>query len=288
MESRRCRKVIAVLMATVIILGVSVPTVFAASENPTAKLYQRVAVWQENLKVVWQESLKEEVEYFRKVFQTKISEIPLLKNVVIRKHSDSDEIAFVVQKITIDEGRSPRTVSPKTEILKTKSYNSTAEKRNEDSTVKKLSEDSIAEKSSEKNNNIGGMADRPEISSRRNHNFMREDLELLARIIYAEARGESFEGQVAVGAVVLNRVESPLFPGTIREVIYQPGQFTAVKDRQIELQPNSVAYQAAQAALEGADPTNGALFYYNPKIASDQWIRTRSIVCSIGNHRFCV
>lgn len=268
MESRRCRKVIAVLMATVIMLGVSVPTVLAASENSTAKIYQRVAVWQEGLKVVWQESLKEEVKYFRNAIQTSISEIPLLKNVVVRKLIDSDEIRFVVQKITIPEQQSPRT----------EGYDSTAEKP---------SEDYIAEKTSE-NNNISSMAEKPEKPSRSNYNIMREDLELLARIIYAEARGESFEGQVAVGAVVLNRVESPLFPGTIKEVIYQPGQFTAVKDRQIELQPNSLAYQAAQAALEGADPTNGALFYYNPKIASDQWIRTRSIVCNIGNHRFCV
>lgn len=116
----------------------------------------------------------------------------------------------------------------------------------------------------------------------------KEDLELLARIIHAEARGETFEGQVAVGAVVLNRVKHPRFPQTIREVIYQPGQFTAVTDRQIELPPDSKAYLAAEAALEGQDPTNGALYYYNPKLATDKWIRTRMIVKSIGNHHFCV
>lgn len=115
-----------------------------------------------------------------------------------------------------------------------------------------------------------------------------EDVQLLAKIIYAEARGESFEGQVAVGAVVLNRVESPQFPDTIREVIYQPGQFSAVDDRQIELTPGDQAYQAALAALRGEDPSNGAIFYYNPKTANDNWIRTRDVVTSIGNHNFSV
>lgn len=116
----------------------------------------------------------------------------------------------------------------------------------------------------------------------------REDLDLLARIIYAEARGESFEGQVAVGAVVLNRVQHPDFPKSIKDVVYQPGQFTAVADKQIELKPDDEAYQAAQAALEGQDPSNGAIYYYNPKIATDPWIKTRNIIRSIGNHKFCV
>lgn len=118
--------------------------------------------------------------------------------------------------------------------------------------------------------------------------FLREDVELLARIIHAEARGESFEGQVAVGAVVLNRVQHPDFPKSIKEVVYQPGQFTAVEDRQIELDPNNTAFEAAQAALEGQDPSNGAIYYYNPKISTDSWIRTRSVLRSIGNHKFCV
>ncbi|UWG96955.1 cell wall hydrolase [Dehalobacter sp. DCM] len=115
-----------------------------------------------------------------------------------------------------------------------------------------------------------------------------EDIRLLAKIIYAEARGESFEGQVAVGAVVLNRVESSHFPDTIKDVIYQPGQFSAVNDKQIELTPDDQAYEAALAALEGQDPTNGAVFYYNPMTATDNWIKTRDVVKHIGNHTFCV
>lgn len=115
----------------------------------------------------------------------------------------------------------------------------------------------------------------------------KEDVELLARIIHAEARGESFEGQIAVGAVVLNRVENIDFPETIREVIFQPGQFTAVDDGQIYLEPNNTSFKAAEAALNGQDPTNGALYYYNPRIATDRWIRTLPVVTTIGNHDFC-
>jgi len=114
------------------------------------------------------------------------------------------------------------------------------------------------------------------------------EIEILARIIHAEARGESFEGQVAVGAVVLNRVQNNRFPETISKVVYQQGQFTAVYDKQIELDPDSISFKAAEAALEGQDPSNGALFYYNPKLATDKWIRTRTVVKSIGNHNFCV
>lgn len=126
------------------------------------------------------------------------------------------------------------------------------------------------------------------ISHSRGGELFREDIEILARIIHAEARGESFEGQVAVGAVVMNRVESPNFPMTIREVVYQPGQFTAVDDGQIRLTPNQTAFRAAMAALEGHDPSNGAIFYYNPRIATDKWIRTRAVILTIGNHDFCI
>lgn len=115
-----------------------------------------------------------------------------------------------------------------------------------------------------------------------------EELDLLARVIYAEARGEGLEGQVAVGAVVLNRLKDPEFPKTIKDVIYQKGAFTAVADKQIHLQPNEVAFQAAQEALEGIDPTGGALYYYNPQTAKDQWIKTRPIVKRIGNHTFSI
>ena len=128
------------------------------------------------------------------------------------------------------------------------------------------------------------------VSSRGGNNVSvsKEEFELLARVIYAEARGEDFEGQVAVGAVVLNRVESPYFPNTVREVIYQPGAFTAVNDRQIRLEPDEEAYAAAQAALNGQDPSNGALFYYNPELATDRWIKTRTVVKTIGNHKFSI
>lgn len=116
----------------------------------------------------------------------------------------------------------------------------------------------------------------------------KEDMELLARIIYAEARGENFEGQVAVAAVVLNRLDDPRFPKTIRSVIYQPGAFTAVVDKQIYLSPDDLAYRAAEAALEGMDPTGGAIYYYNPKTATDRWIKSRPVIRTIGNHTFSI
>lgn len=114
------------------------------------------------------------------------------------------------------------------------------------------------------------------------------DLELLARVIYGEARGENFEGQVAVGAVVLNRLKDAHFPKTIKEVIYQPGAFTAVIDKQIHLTPDEEAYRAAEAALAGKDPTGGALYYFNPKTATDRWIKSRPVVKQIGNHTFSI
>jgi len=118
----------------------------------------------------------------------------------------------------------------------------------------------------------------------------REEMMLLARLIHAEARGESFEGQVAVGAVILNRLENPHFPKTIREVIYQKNshvyQFSPVGDGSINLEPNEKAIQAAMQAIQGKDPTGGALFFYNPDISKDQWIRTLPVITRIGNHVF--
>lgn len=116
----------------------------------------------------------------------------------------------------------------------------------------------------------------------------KEDMELLTRVIHAEARGENFEGQVAVGAVVLNRLKDPRFPKTIRAVVYQSGAFTAVDDKQIQLDPNDQSYKAAEAALSGQDPTNGALFYFNPRLATDRWIKSRSVIKRIGNHTFSI
>lgn len=110
---------------------------------------------------------------------------------------------------------------------------------------------------------------------------------LLAMVINGEARGESYEGQVAVGAVVLNRVKHSSFPNTIAGVIYQPGAFTAVTDGQINAAIETSCMNAAQDALNGWDPTGGAIYYYNPRTATSNWIRTRPVLRTIGNHVFC-
>lgn len=114
------------------------------------------------------------------------------------------------------------------------------------------------------------------------------DLNLLARAVYAEARGEPYTGQVAVAAVILNRVRSSSFPNTISGVIYQPWAFTCVNDGQINLAPNATALKAAKDALNGWDPTYGCLFYYNPKTATNSWIRQKEVRLTIGRHVFCV
>lgn len=110
--------------------------------------------------------------------------------------------------------------------------------------------------------------------------------ELLARAVYCEARGEPFLGQVAVAAVILNRVRHPDFPNTISGVIFEPWAITAVHDGQFWLPPNQTAFAAADEALAGSDPSGGALFYYNPVTATNQWIRSRPIITSIGRHVF--
>lgn len=113
------------------------------------------------------------------------------------------------------------------------------------------------------------------------------NVNLLARLIYGEARGESYTGQVAVGAVVLNRVRSSSFPNTISGVIYQPGAFDVVSDGQINLTPNQTAINAAKDALNGWDPSYGAIYYFNPNTATNKWIWSRPHTVTIGNHRFC-
>ena len=113
------------------------------------------------------------------------------------------------------------------------------------------------------------------------------DIALLANIISAEARGEPFEGQVAVGAVVLNRVEHPSFPNTIAGVVYQPGAFTCMVDGQFNEPVADSAYRAAQDALNGADPSGGAIYYFNPDTATSAWIWSRPLIKTIGKHRFC-
>lgn len=113
------------------------------------------------------------------------------------------------------------------------------------------------------------------------------NLNLLARLVYGEARGEPYTGQVAVAAVVLNRVKSSSFPNTISGVIYQSGAFDVVRDGQINLSPNSTAIKAAQDALNGWDPSYGAVYYFNPNTATNAWIWSRPMTVTIGNHRFC-
>ena len=112
------------------------------------------------------------------------------------------------------------------------------------------------------------------------------DLELIARAIYGEARGETYEGMVAVGGVILNRLEHKDFPDSIRSIIFQPGAFTAVEDGQINLEPDAQAYKAAREAMDGDDPSMGALYYWNPNEATSKWIWTRPIIKQIGNHVF--
>ena len=114
------------------------------------------------------------------------------------------------------------------------------------------------------------------------------DIQLLARAINGEARGEGYEGQVAVGAVILNRVKHPSFPNTIAGVIYEPGAFTAVSDGQINhpIDENSTVYKAAQDAMNGWDPTNGCVYYFNPNTATNKWIWSKTIVKTIGKHHF--
>lgn len=121
-----------------------------------------------------------------------------------------------------------------------------------------------------------------------NSSYNSSDVYLLAKCIYAESRGEPYLGQVAVGAVVLNRVKSSAFPNSISGVIYQPYAFTAVLDGQINLEPNETAYSAARDAMNGWDPTNGCLYYYNPATATSSWIWSRTVKLTIGKHRFAV
>ena len=117
--------------------------------------------------------------------------------------------------------------------------------------------------------------------------FSQSDLDLLARVISAESRGEPYEGQVAVGAVILNRMEHPSFPNTLSGVIYQPGAFSCLYDGQIDAPVADSAYRAAREAINGSDPSGGAIYYYNPDKATNQWIFSRPVITVIGAHRFC-
>ncbi len=125
-------------------------------------------------------------------------------------------------------------------------------------------------------------------TSNRIMNVTQKEMDLLARAVYSEARGEPFEGQVAVAAVIFNRVRHAEFPNTIEGVIFEPWAFTAVHDGQFWLTPNQTAYRAVEEALKGVDPSGGAIFYYNPVTATNQWIRTRQIIARIGRHVFAI
>ena len=117
--------------------------------------------------------------------------------------------------------------------------------------------------------------------------YSSSDVYLLAKVIAAEARGESYIGQVAVGAVVLNRVDSSSFPDTVSGVVYQKGAFSAVTDSNWSVAPDATSKKAAQDAINGWDPSGGSLYYYNPAKTSNKWIRTRPVVTTIGAHVFC-
>lgn len=124
-------------------------------------------------------------------------------------------------------------------------------------------------------------------SSSSNSSSNNSNLNLLSRLVYGEARGEPYSGQVAVAAVVLNRVEHSSFPNTVAGVIYQSGAFDVVSDGQINLTPNSTAIKAAQDAINGWDPSYGAIYYFNPNTATNKWIWSRPLTVTIGKHRFC-
>ncbi len=117
--------------------------------------------------------------------------------------------------------------------------------------------------------------------------FSSSDIDLLARIISAESRGEPYSGQVAVGAVIMNRIEHPSFPNTLSGVIYQPGAFSCLNDGGINAAVAESAYRAARDAINGQDPSGGAIYYYNPAKATSKWIFSRPVITTIGSHRFC-
>ncbi len=117
--------------------------------------------------------------------------------------------------------------------------------------------------------------------------YSSSDVYLLARVIGAEARGESYTGQVAVGAVILNRVRHSSFPDSIAGVVYQSGAFSCINDSNWSVAPNDTAKKAARDAINGWDPTGGAIYYYNPAKTSNKWIRSRPVITTIGRHIFC-
>ncbi len=124
-------------------------------------------------------------------------------------------------------------------------------------------------------------------SSSSSNNTNSSNLNLVSRFVYAESRGEPYNGQVAVAAVILNRVKDSRFPNTVAGVVYQSGAFTCVSDGQINLSPDATSKKAAQDAINGWDPSYGAVYYFNPNTATNKWIWSRPMTVTIGNHRFC-
>ncbi len=151
----------------------------------------------------------------------------------------------------------------------------------------KLTVDGIAGKKTLEAMGIFGSSSSSSSSSGGSGSTNSNDLNLLSRLVYGEARGEPYKGQVAVAAVVLNRVKSSSFPNTVSGVIYQKGAFDVVSDGQINMTPNDTAKKAAQDALNGWDPANGAIYYFNPSTATSKWIWSRPHIITIGKHRFC-
>jgi N-acetylmuramoyl-L-alanine amidase len=119
-----------------------------------------------------------------------------------------------------------------------------------------------------------------------NNGYTHDELMLLARVVYAEADGEPYVGKVAVAAVVLNRVRSPLFPDTIEGVVYEPWQFSCVRNWMFNSYPSQDSIRAAEDALAGWDPTYGALYYFNYHIVSNSWLWAKPLAVTLGNHRF--
>ncbi|AWB44359.1 spore cortex-lytic enzyme [Paenibacillus sp. CAA11] len=147
------------------------------------------------------------------------------------------------------------------------------------------SEGNAAQSATEKNSGGGKDAS---MASANSLGLTENDLKIMANAVNGEARGEPFEGQVAVAAVILNRVKSPSFPNTVSGVIFQPGAFTAVADGQIWLEPNESSKKAVRQALSGWDPTDGCIYYFNPETATSKWIWSRPQVKTIGAHIFCM
>lgn len=144
----------------------------------------------------------------------------------------------------------------------------------------KASSDSASKSNSSKSSNKKQVTNAP-------NGYTNNDIKLMANAVYGESRGEPYIGQVAVAAVILNRLTSSSFPNSVSGIIYQPGAFTAVADGQINLTPNENAKKAVLDAINGWDPTTGCIYYYNPKTATNKWIRKRPKILTIGEHIFC-